>query len=67
MTKLNREAVAGSNLGTRDADRCKNFFALGLVYWLYERSLDSTQKWLKEKFGKKPDVLNANLKALQAG
>jgi 2-oxoglutarate ferredoxin oxidoreductase subunit alpha len=67
MTKLNREAVAVCKLTTREADRCKNFFALGIVYWLYERSLEPTQKWLREKFGKKPNILNANIKALQAG
>src|SRR5262249_45069658 len=67
MTKLNREAVAECKLTTREADRCKNFFALGIVYWLYERSLEPTQKWLREKFGKKPNILNANIKALQAG
>ncbi len=67
MTKLNREAVADCKLSPREADRCKNFFALGLVYWLYERSPESTQKWIKEKFGKKPPLMNANLKALQAG
>ena len=69
MTKLNREAVANCKLSTREADRCKNFFALGLVYWLYERSLDSTKKWIAEKFAgpKKAAVMNANLQALQAG
>jgi 2-oxoglutarate ferredoxin oxidoreductase subunit alpha len=67
LTTLNREAVAGQKLGTRDADRCKNFFALGLVYWLYERSLDPTLRWLDSKFGKKPTVLAANVAALKAG
>jgi 2-oxoglutarate ferredoxin oxidoreductase subunit alpha len=67
MTKLNREAVADCKLTTREADRCKNFFALGIVYWLYERSLEPTRKWLREKFAKKPNILNANVKALQAG
>jgi 2-oxoglutarate ferredoxin oxidoreductase subunit alpha len=67
MTKLNREAVADCKLTTREADRCKNFFALGIVYWLYERSLEPTRKWLREKFAKKPNILNANIKALQAG
>jgi 2-oxoglutarate ferredoxin oxidoreductase subunit alpha len=67
MTKLNREAVAECKLTTREADRCKNFFALGIVYWLYERSLEPTRKWLREKFAKKPNILNANVKALQAG
>src|SRR5262249_23897328 len=53
ITKLNREAVAAQKLGTKDANRCKNFFALGLVYWLYERSLEPTLKYLNDKFAKK--------------
>lgn len=67
ITTLNREAVAGSRLSTRDADRCRNLFALGIVYWLYERSLDPTLNWLKAKFGKKPDVYSANASTLRAG
>src|SRR4051812_15687339 len=67
ITTLNREAVAGSRLSTRDADRCRNLFALGLVFWLYERSLDPTLNWLKSKFGKKPDVYTANTSTLRAG
>lgn len=64
---LNREAVKDANLAMRDADRCKNFFALGLVFWIFERSMDSTIKWLNAKFGKKPDILKANINALKAG
>src|SRR5438105_4818993 len=45
ITTLNREAVADLKLSPREADRCKNFFALGLIYWLYERSLDATLRW----------------------
>src|SRR5262245_3676872 len=56
ITRLNREAVAHLKLSKSEADRCKNFFALGLIYWLYERSLDPTLRWLKMKFGKKQDV-----------
>ncbi len=67
LTKLNREAVVECKLSTREADRCKNFFALGVVYWLFERSLEPTRKWLREKFAKKANILNANLKALEAG
>jgi 2-oxoglutarate ferredoxin oxidoreductase subunit alpha len=67
MTTLNREAVADLKLSPREADRCKNFFALGLVYWLYERSLDPTLKWIRSKFGKNPAVLEANTRALKAG
>lgn len=65
--KLNREAVAEVKLSPREADRCKNFFALGLVYWLYERPLDPTLKWIREKFAKNPAVLEANIRSLQAG
>ena len=57
LTTLNREAVANAKLSPREADRCKNFFALGLVYWLYERPLEPTLRWIREKFGKKEAVL----------
>jgi 2-oxoglutarate ferredoxin oxidoreductase subunit alpha len=67
ITSLNREAVAEQKLSTREADRCKNFFALGLVYWLYERSLDPTLRWIKAKFAKNPAVLEANSRTLKAG
>jgi 2-oxoglutarate ferredoxin oxidoreductase subunit alpha len=67
ITKLNRAALADIKLSTREADRCKNFFALGLVYWLYERSLDPTLKWIKDKFSKNPAVLEANSRTLKAG
>jgi 2-oxoglutarate/2-oxoacid ferredoxin oxidoreductase subunit alpha len=67
ITALNREAVSQLKLSTREADRCKNFFALGLVYWLYERSLDPTLRWIQTKFGKNQGVLEANTRALKAG
>ena len=67
INKLNREAVAEMKLSPREADRCKNFFALGLVYWLYERSLDPTLRWIREKFAKNPAVLEANSRTLKAG
>ncbi len=67
ITSLNRAAVAEVKLSTREADRCRNFFALGLVYWLYERSLDPTLRWIKAKFGKNPAVLEANSRTLKAG
>jgi 2-oxoglutarate ferredoxin oxidoreductase subunit alpha len=67
IDKLNREAVKECNLSPRDADRCKNFFALGLVYWMFERPMDATLKWIKDKFSKKIDVLEANTRALKAG
>jgi 2-oxoglutarate ferredoxin oxidoreductase subunit alpha len=67
MTKLTREAVAEFALGTKIADRCKNFFAMGLVYWLFGRSLEPTLRFIHEKFGKKPKVAEANEAALRAG
>lgn len=67
MTQLTRTAVAEFGLGNKIADRCKNFFAMGLVYWLFGRSLEPTQRFIEAKFGKKPDVAAANLAALRAG
>src|SRR5262249_3276656 len=67
ITSLNRAAVTDLKLSPREAYRCKNFFALGLIYWLYERSLDPTLRWIKSKFSKNPAVLEANTRALHAG
>ncbi|MEO9933368.1 2-oxoacid:acceptor oxidoreductase subunit alpha [Rhodopirellula bahusiensis] len=67
MTKLTRAAVAEHGLSTKIADRCKNFFAMGLVYWLFGRSLDPTLRFIEAKFGKKPDIAAANVAALRAG
>jgi 2-oxoglutarate ferredoxin oxidoreductase subunit alpha len=67
ITTLNREAVKEMKLSPREADRCKNFFALGLVYWLYERSLEPTLKWIRDKFAKNPAVMEANTRTLKAG
>jgi 2-oxoglutarate/2-oxoacid ferredoxin oxidoreductase subunit alpha len=67
INKLNREAVAEMKLSPREADRCKNFFALGLVYWLYERPLEPTLRWIRDKFAKNPAVMEANTRTLKAG
>jgi 2-oxoglutarate ferredoxin oxidoreductase subunit alpha len=67
VTKLTREAVAECKLSPREADRCKNFFALGLVYWMYERPLEPTLRWIRDKFGKNPQYADANTRALKAG
>jgi 2-oxoglutarate ferredoxin oxidoreductase subunit alpha len=65
---LNAAAVKDTGLVTKQADRCKNFFALGLVYWLYDRPLEPTLAYIDEKFGKKnPAVGLANAAALKAG
>jgi 2-oxoglutarate/2-oxoacid ferredoxin oxidoreductase subunit alpha len=67
VTKLTRLAVAECKLTNRESDRCKNFFALGLVYWMYERSLEPTLRWIREKFAKNPQYVEANSRALKAG
>jgi 2-oxoglutarate ferredoxin oxidoreductase subunit alpha len=68
VTKMTREALKDfHDLGTKEKDRAKNMFVLGFLYWMYNRSLDNTIGFLKEKFGKKETILQSNLKALQAG
>jgi 2-oxoglutarate ferredoxin oxidoreductase subunit alpha len=65
ITTLNREALRGLALSAREIDRCKNFFALGLLFWLYNRPLDPTERWLAARFS--GDVLAANVRTLKAG
>ena len=65
FTTLNREALQGLDLSAREIDRCKNFFALGLLCWLYGRSMGATERWLGGKFG--GDVLEGNVRTLRAG
>ena len=67
INKLNTAATKDSGLGAKDIDRCKNMFALGLVYWLYGRPLEPTLEYIRQKFGKKPQVADANSLALRAG
>ncbi|WP_367187737.1 2-oxoacid:acceptor oxidoreductase subunit alpha [Tepidiforma sp.] len=67
MTRLVREALKDTGLSTKEVDRCKNFFALGLVYWLYGRDMEPTLRFLQEKFGSKPELVEANTRALKAG
>jgi len=68
VTKLTREALKEyTELGNKERDRAKNMFVLGLIYWIYNRSLDNTIEFLKEKFGKKPNIFNSNVDVLKAG
>lgn len=70
ITRLNAEALEGTGLTAKDIDRCKNMFALGLIYWLYDRPLDTTIAYLNDYFGAKknlPAVAAANIQALKAG
>jgi 2-oxoglutarate ferredoxin oxidoreductase subunit alpha len=68
VTKLTRESLKDfTDLGTKERDRAKNMFVLGYIYWMYNRTLDNTIDFLKEKFGKKDTILQSNIKVLQAG
>ncbi len=67
ISKLCREAIKDISLGTKERDRTKNMFVLGFLYWLYNRDMASTLQFLKEKFAKRPDILEANIRAMQAG
>jgi 2-oxoglutarate ferredoxin oxidoreductase subunit alpha len=71
LTRLTRAAVfetpLPATLSSREADRCSNFFALGMVCWLYGRSLEPTVQYIQSKFGKRPEVAEGNRRALRAG
>lgn len=67
LTTLTRRTLEGSGLDTKSIDRCRNFFALGMVYYLFSRPLDNTVTWLHRTFAKKPHLAEANVKALRAG
>jgi 2-oxoglutarate ferredoxin oxidoreductase subunit alpha len=67
VTKITRLALADSGLGTKEMDRSKNMFVLGYIYWMYNRKVDNTVEFLKEQFKKRPELIDANVKALKAG
>jgi 2-oxoglutarate ferredoxin oxidoreductase subunit alpha len=67
ISKMTKETLKDSGLGARDVDRCKNMFALGLMYFVYNRDSSVTEDWLKNKFKKKPEIAEANIKVLKAG
>lgn len=67
MTKLTRDAVKEFGMGVKEADRCRNFFAMGLIFWVYGRPLEPTLRFIEAKFGKKPEIAGANRGALLAG
>src|SRR5918992_1054611 len=69
ITTVNLRALqeAGVKLSRKEMDRCKNFFALGVLYWLYDRPMEPTLDWIKAKFGKNPEVQRANEIALKVG
>jgi len=67
LTKLTRAALKELGLDAKSMDRCKNFFALGMCYWLYNRSMETSLRWIEDKFKSKPGLVNANRTAMQAG
>ncbi|MEK7858018.1 MAG: 2-oxoacid:acceptor oxidoreductase subunit alpha [Elusimicrobiota bacterium] len=67
LTRLTGNAMTGMTMTKVQIDRCKNFFALGMMYWLYDRPMENTLKWIQAKFKKNPLMAEANTKALHAG
>lgn len=67
ISSLTANALEGLRLSPKDVARTKNFFALGLMYWLYDRPLKNTEDWIKDKFKNKPEYVEANSRALLAG
>jgi 2-oxoglutarate ferredoxin oxidoreductase subunit alpha len=67
ISDLTRKALESSALPPKLKDRCKNFFALGIMYWLYNRSPETTREWVEKKFKERPDIIEANLLALKGG
>jgi 2-oxoglutarate/2-oxoacid ferredoxin oxidoreductase subunit alpha len=68
ISTLNRNALSDiEGLSNKDKDRCKNFFSLGLTFWMYDRQVETTLQWLAEKYAKRPAVVEANTRALKAG
>jgi 2-oxoglutarate ferredoxin oxidoreductase subunit alpha len=67
LQRLTRASLQHLGIDAKAMDRCKNFFALGMCYWLYNRSMDPTLRWIEDKFGKKPLLMEANKLALKGG
>ncbi len=67
ITSQTLKSLEGSALPFKQQERCKNFYALGLMYWLYDRPMEPTLKWISDKFGARPEVAEANVLALKAG
>lgn len=67
LQRLTRASLQHLGIDAKAMDRCKNFFALGMCYWLYNRSTEPTMRWIEEKFSKKPLLMEANKLALKGG
>ena len=67
ITKLTQNTLTDLGLSNKLVDRCKNFFALGIMYWMYTRPMEPTIKWIADKFKKTPELVEANTRVLKAG
>ncbi|MBI1806418.1 MAG: 2-oxoacid:acceptor oxidoreductase subunit alpha [Ignavibacteria bacterium] len=67
ITKLTHNALEQLGLSNKLVERSKNFFALGMMYWMFSRPMEPTIKWIQEKFKKTPEIIEANTKVLKAG
>ncbi len=67
LSELTKNALKDLHLKASEVERCKNFFALGMMFWLYDRELNHTTAWIKNKFAKRPEIVEANITALTAG
>ena len=67
ITKLTQNALVDMNISTKIIDRSKNFFALGMMYWMFTRPLEATIRWIEQKFKKTPELIEANIRLLKAG
>jgi 2-oxoglutarate ferredoxin oxidoreductase subunit alpha len=67
ITSLTLKALEATGLPFKQQERCKNFYSLGLMYWLYDRPMEPTLQWIAQKFAGKPEIADANVLALKAG
>jgi len=67
ISSLNQKALEELSLTNKEKDRSKNIFALGMMYWMYDRPMETTIQWIEKQFGKNPEVAKANVLALKAG
>ncbi len=67
VTKLTKECLSGTTLGMKEIERSKNMFVLGLLFWMFDEPMDYTITFINEKFAKKPEIADANVKTLKAG
>ncbi|MDP3981821.1 MAG: 2-oxoacid:acceptor oxidoreductase subunit alpha [Chlamydiota bacterium] len=67
LAKLTQNALKDFSLKSSEVDRCKNFFALGVVFWLFSRTLNHSIDWIQKKFRKRPEIVDANIASLKAG